>query len=146
MEAVSAPRNLPVLQTRNRRSGCTSAMKPLVKNFLPLKNELGIVLPVTPGVLRCLIVQHSRCFLRQTSSSPVCVPFLTGMFQISPSSTTVNGNLGQLTDSGHRVTLENMKKHTFRVLNLQLEQSRRANTQNTCFSNSTWRLLASIYV
>ena len=76
-------------------------MKPLVKNFLPLKNELGIVLPVTPGVLRCLIVQRSRCFLRQTSCSPVCVPFLTGMFQISPSSTTVNGNLGQLTDAGH---------------------------------------------
>lgn len=76
-------------------------MKPLVKNFLPLKNELGIVLPVTPGVLRCLIVQCSRCFLRQTSCSPVCVPFPTGMFQISPSSTTVNGNLGQLTDAGH---------------------------------------------
>lgn len=75
-------------------------MKPLVKNFLPLKNELGIVLSVTPGVLRCLIVQRSRCFLRQTSCSPVCVPFPTGMFQISPSSTTVNGNLGQLTDSG----------------------------------------------
>ena len=128
------------------KPGTEDLVAPLVKNFLPLKNELGIVLPVTPGVLRCLIVQRSRCFLRQTSCSPVCVPFLTGMFQISPSSTTVNGNLGQLTDAGHRVTLENMKKHTFRVLNLQLEQSRRANTQNTCFSNSTWRLLASIYV
>ena len=35
----------------------------------------------------------------------LCVLFLTGMFQISPSSTTVNGNVGQLTDSGHRVLL-----------------------------------------
>ena len=87
------------------KPGTEDLVAPLVKNFLPLKNELGIVLPVTPGVLRCLIVQRSRCFLRQTSCSPVCVPFLTGMFQISPSSTTVNGNLGQLIDSGHRVLL-----------------------------------------